>query len=235
MPFNGFASAFIELIWVFSTYFYIITNHTLRRPLPIFKKTFKPSRNGSLLFHLAIPLFEVVRYHVQAVHGTVRSDFFDLLLCLAHSFTCYRLTKTRKFPHQLIMRPTFQTIITIRVLTAVIAFTSASPFWHRATIRILNAFVYPRLLVKSLGVLGILPNYSSTYTASTFVACILAVHDTEILFGPQIFMVMFVCNATLNRWVAVQISQSASKSLRYDVAQVLSSAGFANLKMAQHA
>ncbi|KAI1075689.1 hypothetical protein F5B20DRAFT_594818 [Whalleya microplaca] len=224
--------AHLELVWVFSSYIYIFSQHTLRHALPITKKYFKPSRYKLLIIHVLLALAEVIRYHLRAVHGPVVPQTTDLALCLAHSLTSFQLARDRKMGDPVLTRPTHQSLAAIRAMLEIAAFAGRSPFYHRATLRILNAFMYPRVLIKAMGLLHVLPSYRAVYAAAMFVACLLCLHDTEVPMGPQLFLVVLCGNLALNRWVAGRIVQGEITKVGKPniIVRLLYWAGFAELE-----
>ncbi|KAI0016433.1 hypothetical protein F4780DRAFT_681218 [Xylariomycetidae sp. FL0641] len=230
---------YFEAFWVFSTFGYVLSNYTLVRDVPVFQKRFRFSRNIVLLVHLALALAEVVRYHTRAVFWSpkpVLPTAIDAAISLAHSISVFRLARDRKVGDTILTRPTHQSLATIRIVLCLMAFSSGSiesrAFYYRATVRIMNAFLYPRLMIRVGCLLKALPNYKSVYAAAMFLSCLLCMHDTNLRFGPQIFFGLFLGNLILNRWVSGMIIKSEARDGEKcnPVVGFLYQEGFAELK-----
>ncbi|KAI1495720.1 hypothetical protein F5X99DRAFT_425750 [Biscogniauxia marginata] len=254
LPSFSLPPARIEALWVAASFIYILANYTFLESVPIFSRRFRFSRNILLLTHIALAIAEVARYHIRAFFLRAPSDSdpgaaklaamvapgaLDVLLTVAHSLTVFVLARDRKVGDRALTRPTHQSLAAIRIGLGVAAYAYASPagdglraaFYHRAAVRIMNAFLYPRLLIKLGGALGVLPGYSAVYAASMFLSCLLCLHDAEMRFGPQVFIVVFVGNLLLNRWVAERVVESERNNIQCSpIARLLFRAGFVELK-----
>ncbi|KAH9998897.1 hypothetical protein F4779DRAFT_622770 [Xylariaceae sp. FL0662B] len=227
--------AHLELLWVFSSYIYIFSQHTLRRALPIAKKSFRASRHKLLITHILLSLAEILRYHLQALlHGPpVVPQTTDLALALAHALTSFRLARDRPMGDSVLTRPTHQSLAGARALLAAAAFATGSPFYHTAALRVLGGFVYPRLLIGAAGRLRALPSYRAVYAAAMFVASLLCLCDSAVPLAPHLFLVLFAANLALNRWVAgriVGLSEGTERRGSDYFVRLLYRAGFAELE-----
>ncbi|KAI5918284.1 hypothetical protein F4810DRAFT_692859 [Camillea tinctor] len=232
----------IEALWVAVSFLYILGFHTFRDSVPIFSKRFRFSRNTLLITHITLAIAEVARYHLRAFFAppaaAVVPDVLDFLVTVSHSLTCLVLARDRKVGDRTLTRPTHQSLALIRIALAAAAYRALgagdhaqAAFYHRAAVRIMNAFLYPRLFIKLGGALAALPSYSAVYAASMFVSCLLCLHDAEVRFGPQVYMVMFVANMLVNRWVAEKMVESERTDVPCGtIPRLLYRAGFVELK-----
>ncbi|KAH7012198.1 uncharacterized protein B0I36DRAFT_300057 [Microdochium trichocladiopsis] len=198
---------FAEVLWVFSSYAGVFLLHTFRRSVPVTKPSFRLQKYVLVLCHLSIPVMEICRYHLRALHGTPGPSGGDFLLCVLHSFTAFALTSRLRVGDRSIARPTYQTITTMRFCLSAAAYLTGDPFLYRASIRVINGFVYPRIGIKLLNQMRILPSYSAVYTASNFVASMLSIHETQLIFGPHAYLAIFAAIVVLNRYVAEQVQK----------------------------
>ncbi|KAI0596637.1 hypothetical protein F4775DRAFT_563756 [Biscogniauxia sp. FL1348] len=242
MPSVSLSPARVEALWVAASFFYILSLHTFRDSVPIFTRRFQFSRNMLLMTHITLAIAEVARYHIRAFFfsssttAVVVPDALDLVVTVAHSLTCLVLARDRKVGDRALTRPTHQSLALIRIALAVAAVANndnaqAAAFYHRAAVRIMNAFLYPRLLIRLGGALAALPSYSAVYAASMFLSCLLCLHDAEVRFGPQAYLAVFVANVLLNRWVAGRVVESEKAGVPCGtVPRLLAAAGFVELK-----
>ncbi|KAH9898822.1 hypothetical protein F4778DRAFT_199069 [Xylariomycetidae sp. FL2044] len=234
------ASVHIEAAWVFCAFTYILTHHSF----PVVQKTLRVSkdhsRNYILVAHVALSLIEVFRYHVRAVVRYPRPvvpDLLDLLVSVAHAYTSLSMVRDRQRGDRVFSRPSQQSLAIIKTGYAVAAWASrprnpaTAAFYHLGVVRIMNAFVYPRVIIKLAGSLGVLPHYSAVYAASMFLSCLLSLHDAQIRGGPQLFIAIFVLNLIVNRWVAGEVVKSEKHGQRPSgIVRALHRAGFFELK-----
>ncbi|KAI1486312.1 hypothetical protein F5X96DRAFT_249114 [Biscogniauxia mediterranea] len=231
----------LEALWVAASFLYILGVHTFRDSVPIFARRFRFSRNALLLTHIALAIAEVSRYHIRAFFSPssiITPDALDLLVTVAHSLTCLVLARDRKVGDRALTRPTHQSQALIRIALAALAAyahadaqVEAAAFYQRAAVRVMNAFLYPRLLIRVGGALAALPSYSAVYAASMFVSCLLCLHDAGVRFGPQAYVAVFVANVLLNRWVAERVVESERDDAPCGIVpRLLSAAGFVELK-----
>ncbi|KXJ85152.1 hypothetical protein Micbo1qcDRAFT_128476 [Microdochium bolleyi] len=197
----------IELAWVFSSYAGVFLLHTFQRSVPITRPSFKFRKYITLLCHLSIPIAEISRFHLRAVYQQPVPTVSDFGLCIAHSITALILTSRLRVGDRSIARPSYQAITSIRLCLSAIAYLTGDPFLYRASIRIINGFVYPRIGIKVLGRMKVLPSYSAVYTASNFIASVVSIHETQLALAPHIFLLTFVAILNLNRWVAWHVQE----------------------------
>ncbi|KAH7009307.1 uncharacterized protein B0I36DRAFT_300682, partial [Microdochium trichocladiopsis] len=196
------ATTLVEPLWVFSTYACVFVFHAFRRSLPIRRKNFNAFRHLTLICHIAIPIAELFSYHFRAINSQPSPTACDLTLCLAHSFTALRLVSRLSAGDKVIARPNYQSIAFLRATLSLIGYARGDKFYYRASIRVINGFVYPRILIKAMSTYKILPTQAAIYTASNFTASIISLHEAQVLFGPHLFVILIGLNIFLNRWVA---------------------------------
>ncbi|KAI1335637.1 hypothetical protein F5Y15DRAFT_419722 [Xylariaceae sp. FL0016] len=235
-----FSSVHVEALWIFSMFTFVLATQTFTKALPILRPTFSFSKNRVIIAHLILALIEVFRYHVRAVLRSPRPvvpDLLDLLVSLSHSYTSLDLVRERKRGDRVLSRPTHQSLAIVKAAFAVAAFVAgpknpvSSAFYHLGVVRIMNAFIYPRVIIKLAGILQVLPNYSAVYAAAMFLSCLLCLHDTQLRGAPQVFMGIFVLNLTMNRWVASRVLKSEQHGEKPSmVVDFLYQSGFVELK-----
>jgi hypothetical protein len=193
--------AYMELAWIFFTYTYILSKLTF----PKMRKIVKYPGHRCLIVHIILPIIEAFRYHIRSIWGPVVPDVFDLCLSLSHSYTSIIAARDRKIGDKTLTRPCHQTIAFTRITCSIMAYTLQNAFFNQASIRILNAFFYPRLLIYTIGKLNVLPQYSNVYAASIFLSSVLVLHDGGLPFGPHLFLTVYVVNILVNRWAATKV------------------------------
>lgn len=136
-PFTRNIWAFIMGLAWSAIFFY----HT-RKPYQI---TFRKRSTIPLFAHIVVGLYEILRFHSQAIYGRKPvSVATDTSLCVLHTLTTLHLSKTL-VRGDITTRPSYQTGGILRLSTGLAAYITRS--YTRDAIRMLNAFLYTRMLI----------------------------------------------------------------------------------------
>jgi len=189
-------------------YLYILSSHS-RRTIPQYSKKFRKPSQFPLVFHVISGLFEIFRYHTQALNGPVIPDRLDWFACLVQSITNLWLAKTLLRGDET-TRPTYQVAGYVRPVTSLVALITKNPHLHRASVKLVNGFAYTRLVIFVQVVLNLdeLSSYSTVYARGVFLGSVLSVCDTGFLAGVPIYVTLVAIVTALNHVMA-------SMSLRY--------------------
>lgn len=165
------------------------------------------SINTSLLIHIFVGYSEILRYYILMLSKRpIHTETLDLIFMFIHTGTSFHLAKAKgKIGNGTILRPIYHSQALFRVVLTTLAYTQNFANLHRASIMINASFLYPRILIYIIVRLRVLTNYSDMYTASMFISALLAMHDSGITMGPQIWLATFMGIIILERWVAYAV------------------------------
>ncbi|KAI0124024.1 hypothetical protein BJ170DRAFT_70776 [Xylariales sp. AK1849] len=205
----------VEVLSVFGFSIFILYHqiyNTIRRAfakvglLPIRRHTIV---NASLLIHIFVGLLEIIRYHILALSGhPVHANGLDFVFMLIHVITSYHLAKEKgRIGNKSIIRPIYHSQALFRVIFTSLAYLGGLPEFHRASVKINVSFIYPRLLLFAGCRLGLLDTYGEMYTISMFASSLLALHDSGVMLGPQMWLASFAGFVVLERWVAQEVAK----------------------------
>ena len=134
-------SSFVTL-----TAFFIILLHHTRRSAPKYPSNFGKIKSSPLLFHVLASSFELLTYHCSSSTASRSSDLLDLFACLLQSATNLILAKMFIRGEES-TGPSYQAAGLIRPIVGLVAFVSGSDEMHRASVKLLNAFIYTRIMI----------------------------------------------------------------------------------------
>ncbi|KAH6868986.1 hypothetical protein B0T10DRAFT_419069 [Thelonectria olida] len=187
---------------LFSIYLGILVYHT-RHTAPIYRSKFKRSSSLPLLLHASAGIFEVAKYHIAGAHGPIVPDFFDLVACLIQSATNLILSKTLVRGDKT-TRPSYQAGGLVRPFLSAAAFLAHDPFLHQASVKLLNAFVYTRILIflgKRLR-LNKVYSYSTIYAHGVFLGALMAFYESKLPGGVPLYIAAVAVITALNRYTS---------------------------------
>ncbi|KAI8710355.1 hypothetical protein NCS52_01580500 [Fusarium sp. LHS14.1] len=190
-----------------SVYILIFTYHT-RRSLPVYHVKFRQQSSSSLALHILAGSFELARYYTRAVDGDVVPEVIDTVACFAQAFTTLRLSKTL-LRGDVTTRPSYQAPALMRPFIGLAALVYQSPSIHRASVKLLHAFLYTRMIIflaKRFGV-GKIHSNATIYAHAVFLGAIIAIHDSGLHAGVPVYISMVGAVMVLNRYVADRLTR----------------------------
>ncbi|KAJ3453549.1 hypothetical protein MRS44_017796 [Fusarium solani] len=134
-----------QYLLICSVYLLIFAYHT-RRSLPVYHAKFRKQSSSSLVLHILAGSFELIRYYTRAVDGDVVPEVLDTVACFAQAFTTLRLSKTL-VRGDITTRPSYQAPALMRPFVGLTALVYQSPSIHRASVKLLHAFLYTRMII----------------------------------------------------------------------------------------
>lgn len=198
--------AHVELLFHILLYLSVFGYHS-RTTIPAYNKKYRKSSNAPLFAHIAAGLFEVFRYDLRALHGPVYADSLDLIACAVQSFTNLYLVRTLLRGDKYITRPAYQAPAFLRIIFTVAACLLGSPSLHRASVRVVNAFVYTRTIIFVLGRINILrdSSYATIYEIGVFLGAVMGVAEGGLTGGVPVYVASVAAVAVLNRWTSMEV------------------------------
>lgn len=166
---------------------------------------FKKSSCIPLLLHVISGSCEVAFYHLRLLAGPVTPTRLDVLLCLVQSLTNLILAKPLRRGRPRMTRPCYQAGAVIRPAITLAAYALGNPNLHRSSIKILNGFVYTRVLIWLVKRLDLVQAYQDAYNLSVFGAALLAISESPINYGPHIYVCTVALVALLNQSISTRL------------------------------
>lgn len=182
----------------------ILSVHT-RFSAPQYSKVFKKASSMPLVLHIASGIWEVSSYHVRALAGPVLPTRYDVFLCLLQSSTTLILAKPLRRGHTRMTRPCYQAGAILRPVITCIAYIEGSSDLHRSSVKILNGFVYTRILIWLLRRLQLVPSYRDMYNIGVFGAALMAISESSVKYGPHVYIGMVMLVALFNQRVSASV------------------------------
>ncbi|KAI1839790.1 hypothetical protein JX266_013996 [Neoarthrinium moseri] len=198
----------LEHVPALAASFIVFQKHTIHVVKRAAKRLQKPS-SAILFLHIIIPNIEILSYWVSILKDGQHANptYVDFLVMAFHSWTSHYLVKEGHYAgHKNIAQPVFHAQMLIRLAISFCSVFLGFPALHAATIKINAAASYPRILIWVASQLKALPTYRDVYTAVMFIGSLLAMHDSGITYGPQIFIGCWVGVYLLESWVARNIN-----------------------------
>lgn len=161
---------------------------------------------ASLTLHAVLCIAELLLYYIPFVlTGEIpKPSGLTLAVCILQSVSSFWITATlHRWPrgHLQATRAAFQCMALQRLVAAGIAYHSGSTFWHKASIKLLNNFVWARFIIH------LLPKYvvgfESLHTRVTagVVGChFLGMWEGDYPNGNAIYMGLMFVLLALDRW-----------------------------------
>lgn len=188
----------MELALHVIAYAFVLASHS-RRTIPHYTATFRKPSPAPLAVHIIAGLFEIFRYHTRALNGPVIPDRLDYLTCLLQSVTNLILAKTL-LRGDYTTRPTYQVAGIIRPILGAVALSTGSAELHRASVKLVNGFMYTRLVIFVEKALYIdrLSSNSVLYARGVFIGAILSVCDAGLPAGVPIYIIWIGLVTSMN-------------------------------------
>ncbi|KAH6889848.1 hypothetical protein B0T10DRAFT_561427 [Thelonectria olida] len=220
-------------LFIILAYVTVFLYHT-RHSVPVYQAKFRKSSPLPLIIHIAAGLFEAIRYHICESMGPVSSpDIFDFVACLAQSLTSLMLAK-KAMRGDKTTRPSYQAPGFVRPVLSTLAFIHGDAGMHRASVKLLNGYLYVRVyifLAEGSG-LNKTYSYSTIYAQSIFLASVLAFYESGLPGGLPGYLVLVGVLTTLNRASSEQmrsISRNGGPAVKKKVIRLLHWIGLAEL------
>lgn len=118
--------------------------------------------------------------------------------------------------HKNIAQPVFHAQMLLRLAISFCSVFLGYPSLHSATIKINAAASYPRILIWATTRLNVLQNYKDIYATAMFVGGLLLMHDSGVLYGPQVFIACWAGLYVLETWVANEMVKQSREALSLD-------------------
>lgn len=171
-----------------------------RTAIPHWPRYFK--RLMPLWVHFAVAVLDVSRYHYNALQGPVFPDVFDLGMSLLHSAGSFDLTWDLPRGNPLVVRPIFQTLATLRIAFSTLGYFLQDPTFHRASIKLNNAFIYARFATDIGKKLKVSKGFQDGYNTDIFLCLVLAMAESGLAGWIYIMLSVMAGIMCLNRWTA---------------------------------
>lgn len=149
-----------------------------------------------LLSHVASGFAEVLAYYIPLYRfGTAPPpDRLFLATCVCHSLSSIVLNastwRVKTGQHDLV-RATFNVMILQRLLAGGIAYYTGSLVWHNASIKLLNSYIWARIIVVYLSnYIAGFPNYGSRYTVGIVGAEVMGLWEGDYPHGMIMYFVL---------------------------------------------
>ncbi|CAG9984402.1 unnamed protein product [Clonostachys byssicola] len=188
-------------------YLAIFFYHT-RKSIPSYQITFRKRSNVPLFVHIVVGLYEILHFHSQAIYGRKPvPDATDTALCVLHTLTTLHLSKTL-LRGDITTRPSYQAGGILRLSTGLAAYITRSDALHRGTIRMLNAFLYTRMLIflsKRTG-LDTIQSKASVYSQSVFLGAVIAIYESGVSGAVPLYILSVGFVILLNHHISLQIN-----------------------------
>ncbi|RSL48170.1 hypothetical protein CEP54_013063 [Fusarium duplospermum] len=203
-----------QYLLICSVYLLIFAYHT-RRSLPVYHVNSCQKRSMALALHILAGAFELTRYYARAVKGPVLPDLADTAACFAHSFTTLTLARTLLRGDKT-TRASYQAPALMRPLLALIAIGYENAFIHEASVKLLHAFLYTRLIIflaKRIG-MNKVQSYATVYAHAVSLGAIVAIHYSGLPGGVPVYIGAVGVVMVFNHRMSAALSKSA-ESGRY--------------------
>lgn len=185
-----------------SVYLCIFGYHT-RRSLRVYRITSGKQTSLMLMLHILSASFELLRFYAQALNGDVLPDVLDTVACFVHSATTSGLAKQLLRGDQT-TRASYQAPALMRPFVALTSLLNQSVFVHRASVKLLHAFLYTRLIIflAKRFKMNKIYSFSTIYAHGVFLGAVIAIHDSGLPAGVPVYIGMVGAVMGLNRYVA---------------------------------
>lgn len=180
----------------------IVSYHT-RRTAPAYRAKFRKRTSLPLQIHIMAGSFEILRYHILTTLGQATPDVFDLVACLLQSYTNLVLAKTL-IRGEKTTRPSYQVAGFLRPIIGVVAFVSGSPDYHCASVKLVNAFIFTRMIIfvaRALR-LGKIHSQPTIYAYAVFLGGVLSVYESGLSGGVPAYIGLVAMLTALNQYVS---------------------------------
>ncbi|VUC31370.1 unnamed protein product [Clonostachys rosea] len=216
---NLFSSRpFTRGIWALimgSAYLTIFFYHT-KKSIPTYQITFRKRSIIPLFVHILAGLCEILHFHSQAIYGRKPAPHaIDTALCVLHTVTTLHLSKTL-VRGDITTRPSYQAGGILRLSTGLAAYIMKSSALHYGAVRMLNAFLYTRLLIylcKRTG-LDTIQSKSSVYSQSVFLGAVIAIYESGVSGAVPLYILSVGLVVLLNHHVSLGIGSQTLQFCR---------------------
>lgn len=193
-----------DLLYHILGYGAAFTFHT-RHALPIYLNTFAKPNRIPLLLHISAGFIEVFKYQILAMRGTVFPDTWDLILCLYHSLSSIYMTKTLRRGN-IGTRPAYQVVALWRLCLSTAAWAKHDPHLHWASVRIINSFVYTRVIIYLAYKARFDRRFSGgdLYAAGVFFAGLISIWEIGLFCGLPLFLAHIAGQMWLIDYISVK-------------------------------
>ena len=197
-----------ELLWHVLFYGAPIFYHT-RRSVLSYRVKFRKSTPLPLAAHVLAGLFEVFRYYSLACRGPVLPDALDLAASLVQAGTGLALNKTLLRGDRHVTRASYQVVCLWRPVLSGLAFWLQAAALHRSSVKIINAFVYTRLIIFLAYRLRLNAMYkdSTLYAIGVFFGGLLGVNDSGLSGGVPAYILAVGIAILLNSSVSAKLER----------------------------
>ncbi|KAH6952403.1 hypothetical protein BKA56DRAFT_682171 [Ilyonectria sp. MPI-CAGE-AT-0026] len=134
--------------------------------------------------------------------------------CFVQAFTTLRLSKTL-LRGDISTRPSYQAPALMRPFVGLAAIVYQSAAIHRASVKLLHAFLYTRMIIflaKRFGV-GKIHSNATIYAHAVFLGAIIAIHDSGLPAGVPVYIGMVGAVMVLNRYVTDRLARSSTSEV----------------------
>ncbi|CAG9990970.1 unnamed protein product [Clonostachys byssicola] len=204
----------MEPILLLCTFFAVLIYHT-RKSVPLYAAKFRKASKTPLHIHMVAGAAEIIRYHITALTDQPSPDLLDLVLCLLQSATTLHLAKTLIRGDQT-TRPTYQVTGLARPFLTLAALYTDDEQLHRGSVKLVNGFIYVRLIIFSYRVLNLDRVFTgpAVYAHAIFIGGLLAVYEAGFPFGVPAFVIQVGLMISLHRFVTDYVQRKRTTGHR---------------------
>ncbi|CAG9954551.1 unnamed protein product [Clonostachys rosea f. rosea IK726] len=211
---SSFEPDSMEPIILLCTFLTVLVYHT-RKSVPLYAAKFRKASKIPLYIHMVAGAAEIIRYHITALADQPSPDLLDLALCLLQSATTLHLAKTLIRGDQT-TRPTYQVSGLIRPFLTLAALYADDEQLHRGSVKLVNGFIYVRLIIFSYRVLKLDRVFTgpAVYAHAIFIGGLLAVYEAGFPFGVPAYVIQVGLVTSLHRFVADYVQRRTTTGHR---------------------
>ncbi|KAF4465033.1 hypothetical protein FALBO_8129 [Fusarium albosuccineum] len=160
----------------------------------------------NLLVHTAVSVAEVVIYYAKLWHlgRDPEPTMLDLVLCIVQSWTSLRLTSQSHRPPKRnleLTRANFHCMAFQRVLACGLGLYLGSPAWHKANLKLLDAFFWSRIIIfYSKTYFAGFQSFPNRYAAGMIGAHLLGMYAGDYPYGNAIYIGLMAVLLGFDGW-----------------------------------
>ncbi|KAM5355123.1 hypothetical protein ACJ41O_001769 [Fusarium nematophilum] len=194
-----------ELVWVASMFIYW-TPYVIRK---ISNKRYSKSHHFPqpiLILHALVSFAEVLTYHAKLWNTGVAPEptLNDVILCIVQSLTSlYMASKIHHQPKAAleVTCATFQCMALQRLLATGLAVYLESAMWHKASIKLLNNFIWARIFIlQSRQYIAGLDTHTKRYAAGIVGCHLMGIYEGDYTYGIGIYIGLMTLLLSFDKW-----------------------------------
>ncbi|KAF6823533.1 hypothetical protein CMUS01_10653 [Colletotrichum musicola] len=194
---------FLEILWTTSWWVPLLLPAYGRMRTPTFAKYAKLPYAG-LGVHLLLGSAVLSRYYfLYATTGASPvPDIVDLVLGLAFAASSLQMSAHVHMGFVPVVRGTFQSMALQQAAATALGYAYGDAGWHRAAVKILDAFVWVRWLAHYAPLLQGFRTYGARFTAAVFVSLPLCLWEGAYPAGTPAFIALLSMLLAVDKWAS---------------------------------